>query len=79
MPFVPNLSHKPVESLLILYISTNDTFFFIASHHMEKTPLRNDTLKNFRDYERVEEEKPSQNPVQEKLHAQLQWGEQHSW
>lgn len=61
LPFVWSSSHN--SDLLILYISTNDIFFFIASHHMEKSPLWNDTLKAFRDYENVEGGKSSQNPA----------------
>lgn len=55
-------NHNPGEPSFILYISTND-IFSIVCHQMEKTPWMNDTLKNFMDYERVEEEKPSQIPV----------------
>lgn len=49
--------------LLSLHLSTNDDVFSIACHQMEEAPWMNDTLKNFTDYERVEEEKPSQIPV----------------
>lgn len=56
-------NNNPIKDKWSLNISIKNHVFSIVHHQMEKNPWMNDTLKNFMDYESVEEEKPSQIPV----------------